>query len=76
MERFFAEITERRIRRGAFRSVDELERAIEDYLRTHNIDPRSFVWTKGADFILRKVQKVAERLAPPENQKRTSDSGH
>jgi transposase len=76
VERFFAEITERRIRRGAFRGVDELERAIEDYLRTHNLDPRPFVWTKDADLILRKVQKVAERLAPPENPKRTSDSGH
>jgi len=76
VERFFAEITRRRIRRGAFRSVDELERAIEDYLKTHNMDPRPFVWTKDADLILRKVQKVAERLAPPENRKRTSDSEH
>jgi len=76
VERFFAAITERRIRRGSFRSVDELERAIEDYLEAHNRDPRPFVWTKDADLILRKVQKVAERLAPPENPKRTSDSGH
>src|SRR5215210_5552476 len=36
VERFFAQITERRIRRGSFRSVEELERAIEDYLNTHN----------------------------------------
>jgi transposase len=76
VERFFAEITEQRIRRGAFRSVEELERAIEDYLRMHNVKPRPFIWTKDADLILRKVQKVAERLAPPENPKRTSDSGH
>jgi transposase len=72
VERFFAEITERRIRRGAFRSVAELEQAIKDYLQTHNSDPRPFVWTKDADLILRKVQKVAERLAPPENQKTNS----
>jgi transposase len=76
VERFFAAITERRARRGSFRSVEELERAIEDYLQVHNRDPRPFVWTKGADLILRKVQQVAERLAPPENQNRTSDSGH
>jgi transposase len=76
VERFFAEITQRRIRRGAFRSVEELERAIEDYLRAHNAQPRPFIWTKDADLILRKVQKVAERLAPPDNPKRTSDSGH
>jgi transposase len=76
VERFFAEITERRIRRGAFRSVADLERAIADYLRAHNSHPKPFIWTQDADLILRKVQKVAERLAPPENPKRTSDSGH
>ena len=76
VERFFAQITERRIRRGAFRNVEELERAIDNYLRCHNTDPRPFVWTKNADLILRKVQKVAERLVPPENQKRICNSGH
>jgi transposase len=64
VERFFAQITQRRIRRGAFRSVPELEAAIEDYLRSHNERPRPFVWTKSADLILSKVQKLAERLAP------------
>ncbi len=65
VERFFAEITRKRIRRGSFRSVEELERAIEDYLRTHNEKPRPFVWTKSADLILGKVKRVCERLAPP-----------
>jgi transposase len=65
VERFFAQITERRIRRGSFRSVGELEAAIDSYLRTHNERPKPFVWTKPADLILRKVQKIAERLAPP-----------
>src|SRR5437588_1769387 len=65
VERFFAEITGRRIRRGAFRSVAELETAIENYLRTHNRQPRPFLWTKSADLILHKVRKLAERLAPP-----------
>jgi transposase len=64
VERFFAQITERRIRRGAFRSVAELEAAIEDYLRAHNQKPRPFVWTKSADLILDKVRKLAERLNP------------
>lgn len=64
VERFFAQITERRIRRGAFRSVPELEQAIEDYLHSHNKQPRPFVWTKTADLILSKVQKLAERLTP------------
>jgi transposase len=64
VERFFAQITERRIRRGAFKSVAELEHAIEDYLRSHNQQPRPFVWTKNADVILNKVRKLAERLTP------------
>jgi transposase len=76
VERFFAEITEKRIRRGAFRSVAELEQAIADYLREHNEHPKPFTWTKDATLILCKVQKVAERLVPPNNYKRTSDSGH
>jgi hypothetical protein len=67
VERFFAEITEKRIRRGAFRSVTELEQAIADYLRNHNDHPKPFIWTKDATLILRKIQKVAERLAPPKN---------
>jgi len=46
VERFFAEITTKRIRRGIFRSVAELEDAIHDYLDRHNIDPKPFVWTK------------------------------
>ena len=66
VERFFAEITNRRIRRGSFRSVEELERAIEDYLNSHNEKPRPFVWTKSADLILDKVKRACERLAPPE----------
>lgn len=65
VERFFAQITERRIRRDAFRSVAELETAIESYLQAHNRQPQPFVWTKSADLILHKVQKLAERLAPP-----------
>ena len=76
VERFFAQITERRIRRGSFRSVDELERAIADYLRSHNQKPRPFAWTKSADLILDKVKRTCERLVPTKNQKRTSDSGH
>jgi transposase len=64
VERFFAQITERRIRRDAFHSVTELEHAIVEYLRAHNQESRPFVWTKSADVILNKVRKLAERLAP------------
>jgi transposase len=67
VERFFAEITEKRIRRGVFRSVKELERAIMDYLDDHNAAPKPFMWTATADTILERVAKTCSRI---------SDSGH
>ena len=67
VERFFAEITEKRIRRGVFRSVAALEAAIREYLEHHNASPRPFVWTADADLILGRIKRVCER---------TSDSGH
>jgi transposase len=57
VERWFGEITRKRIRRGVFRSVPELIAAIEDYIRYHNEDPKPFVWTASAEAILRKVSK-------------------
>jgi len=55
VERWFGEITRKRIRRGAFRSVPDLVGAIEDYIRVNNENPRPFVWTKKVDAILEKV---------------------
>jgi len=55
VERWFGEITRKRIRRGVFRSVPELVSAIEDYIRCHNDDPKPFVWTKRADEIIEKI---------------------
>lgn len=60
MERWFAEITPKRIRRGTFRSVRELIRAIQDYIREHNKAPRPFVWAATANNIIRKVRKYKE----------------
>lgn len=57
VERFFAEITRRRIRRGTFTSVQALERAIRDYLDHHNGHPKPFVWTASADDIFAKLLK-------------------
>jgi len=67
VERFFAEITEKRIRRGVFKTVKALELAIEAYLAEHNANPKPFKWTATADLILRKVEEVC---------KRTLNSGH
>ena len=57
VERWFAQITAQRIRRGVFHSVADLEQAIMDYIQHHNADPKPFVWTKSADEIVRKVTR-------------------
>lgn len=57
VERFFGEITRKRIRRGVFHSVVDLQRAINDYLEIHNADPKPFVWTASASAILEKVNR-------------------
>ena len=61
VERFFAEITNKQIRRGVDRSTVALERRIRAYLEIHNEEPRPFVWTKSADEILETVAKYCER---------------
>jgi len=58
VERWFREITDKRIRRGVFRSVKELITAIEDYVARHNDDPQSFTWTAKAETILEKVRRA------------------
>ena len=55
VERFFRDITDKRIRRGIFHSVRELTKAIYDFLQHYNDNPRPFVWTKTADQILDKL---------------------
>jgi transposase len=67
VERFFAALTEKQIRRGVHRSVRELETAIKQYLAVTNESPKPFVWTKTADEILSSVARYCAR---------TSGSGH
>jgi transposase len=62
VERFFAEITQKRIRRGVFKSVAELESAIMTYLDNHNTHPKPFVWTKTASEIFEKVARAKQAL--------------
>lgn len=61
VERWFAEITNKRIRRGIFRSVRELESAIRQYIDVHNEAPKPFVWTRTADQILASIARFAQR---------------
>jgi transposase len=63
VERFFRDITDRRIRRGVFRSVAELVQAIDAYLAQHNKQPKAFIWTAKAADILEKVKRARAALA-------------
>jgi len=67
VERWFALLTEKQIRRGVHRSTRELESAIKAYLAIYNEQPKPFVWTKTADQILESVARFCNRI---------SDSGH
>ncbi|MBM4270378.1 MAG: IS630 family transposase, partial [Deltaproteobacteria bacterium] len=61
VERWFAELTNKQLRRGTHRSIRELERAIRDFIEAHNESPRPFVWTKTADEILASIARFAHR---------------
>jgi len=67
VERLFAEVTERCVRRGSHTTVRSLEKAMLEYLDQRNRDPKPFVWTADADLILGKVERLCERI---------SNSGH
>jgi transposase len=58
VETFFAALTRRRLKRGVFRSIVDLQAAINRYLAEHNRDPQPFVWTKHADQVLAKVNRL------------------
>jgi transposase len=62
VERWFREITEKRIRRGSFANVPALIQAITDYLDTHNQNPKVFVWSAPVERILAKIAKCKEAL--------------
>jgi transposase len=67
VERWFATLTERQLRRGTHRSTCELEQAIRHYLTIYNTDPKPFIWTKSADDILASIERFCLRI---------SNSGH
>jgi transposase len=67
VERWFAALTERQLRRNSFRSTVQLEQAIRKFLAIHNSQPKPFVWTKTADQILDSIARYCRRF---------NDSGH
>lgn len=63
VERLFAEVTERCVRRGSHCAVRALETAMLSYLEQRNTNPKPFVWTADADLILGKVQRLCELIS-------------
>ena len=62
VERWFREITDKRIRRGSFKSVPELTSAIMQYLENHNQNPKVFIWSASVERIMSKISKCKEAL--------------
>jgi transposase len=62
VERWFREITDKRLRRGTFRSVAQLIDAIVAFIKEHNDNPQSYVWTAKADEILAKIERARKVL--------------
>lgn len=76
VERFFAEITGKRIRRGVFKNVADLIAAIEDYLATHNANPKPFVWTKPDEVVLAKIRRARAKVDEVKTGYQAFDSEH
>jgi transposase len=80
VERFFALLTEKQLRRGVHRSTKDLEASILGYIETVNADPKPFRWTKSADDILASIKRFCLanlRIAEAQQQiSQTSESGH
>ena len=81
VERWFALLSQRQIKRGSHFSVRELESAILEFIDVHNEQPKPFVWTKSADAILNSIGRFAARTRAahspnsPNNVREISNSG-
>ena len=76
---WFAELTMKQIRRGAYRSVAQLKAGIQQFIDAHHDDPKPFVWTKSADEILASIARFAQRTADAramQQMSRTMVTGH
>jgi hypothetical protein len=70
VEGFFATLTRRRLQRGVFRSLVDLQAAINRYLGEHNRQPKPFVWTADPDRIIEKVKRGYQAIASDHQQSR------
>jgi len=81
VERWFAELTNKQLRRGAHHSVSQLKAAIQAFIDAHQANPKPFTWTKTADQILASIARFAQRTvevqaAQPTHKARTIGTGH
>jgi len=79
VERWFAELTMKQIRRGAYGSVAQLKAGIQEFIDAHQANPKPFVWTKTADQILASIARFAQRTADAraaQLMSRTTVTGH
>lgn len=76
IERWFALLEQRQLKRGVHKSATQLERAIYDFIEAHNADPKPFRWTKSADEILASIKRFCTRTLESQGWSRTSDPGH
>src|SRR5438270_12798696 len=79
VERWFALLTTKQLRRGVFRSVPQLKAAIQAFIDAHQENPKPFVWTKSADEILASIARFAQRTVDAraaEQMSRTTITGH
>jgi transposase len=79
VERWFAELTMKQIRRGTYRSVAQLQAGIQEFIDAHRDNPKPFVWTKSADEILASITRFAQRTADARaalQLSRTTVTGH
>ena len=79
VERWFAELTTKQLRRGVYGSVAQLRAGIQEFIDAHQADRTPFVWTKSADDILASIARFAQRAAevrPAQTISRTTGTGH
>lgn len=62
VERWFRDLTDKNLRRGIFASVDDLITSIQEYLDSHNSEPKPYVWTATAESILTKIERARTTL--------------
>jgi transposase len=79
VERWFAELTMKQIRRGTYQNVTQLKAGIQEFIDAHQADPKPFVWTKSADEILASIARFAQRTVDARaalTMSRTTGTGH